>query len=62
MHNSSTHDSDDDGSQLFQKHPTIATHTHHKPRTNKNKTNPSHVMLKIKLFTKHLLQLKKQQK
>jgi len=45
-----------------QKRLTITIPTHHKPRTNKNKTNPFHAMLKTKLVTKHLLQLEKQQK
>lgn len=45
-----------------QKHPIVATPTHHKLRTNKNKTNLGYAMLKTKLVTKHLLQLEKQQK
>jgi hypothetical protein len=44
-----------------QKCPIVVTPTHHKPRTNKNKTNLGHAMLKTKLAIEHLLQLKKQQ-
>jgi hypothetical protein len=45
-----------------QERPTVATPTHQKPKTNKNKTNLGHAMLKTKLATQHLLQLEKQQK